>query len=125
MKLKLPSLKQDFSTTVNLWENVLFFLDYVETHILCLCRLIHQSFNKANIPLFFHSVALDPLYPSQCSWETFGYATGGGFNGDTEGLTPLRLSGQLNSLGCSVIFHQGDSVSMVKLIEQVRQRQTL
>lgn len=59
------------------------------------------------------------MYPSQCSWETFGYATGGGFNGDAEGLTPLRLSGQLNSLGCSVIFHQGDSVSMVKLIEQV------
>lgn len=68
-----------------------------------------------------HSIALDPLYPSQCSWETFGYATGGGFLHDAEGLTPLRLSGQLNSLGCSVVFHQGDSVSMVKLIEQVRQ----
>lgn len=65
------------------------------------------------------SIALDPLYPSQCSWETFGYATGGGINGDTEGLSPLRLSGQLNSLGCAVTFHQGDSVSMVKLIEQV------
>lgn len=70
---------------------------------------------------FLHSIALDPLYPSQCSWETFGYATGGGFHHDAEGLTPLRLSGQLNSLGCSVVFHQGDSVSMVKLIEQVRQ----
>ncbi|XP_040885314.1 transmembrane protein 94-like [Toxotes jaculatrix] len=35
-------------------------------------------------------------------------------------LSPLRLSGQLNSLGCSVIFHQGESVSMVKLIEQAR-----
>ncbi|XP_040885348.1 transmembrane protein 94-like [Toxotes jaculatrix] len=66
------------------------------------------------------SIALDPLYPSQCLWETFGYATGGGFNGDAEGLSPLRLSGQLNSLGCSVTFHQGESVSMVKLIEQAR-----
>ncbi|KAA8581048.1 hypothetical protein FQN60_002629, partial [Etheostoma spectabile] len=64
-------------------------------------------------------IALDPLYPSQCSWETFGYATGGGFNDrDADGLSPLRLSGQLNSLGCSVTFHQGESVSMVKLIEQ-------
>uniref|UniRef100_A0A3Q1JHR4 Cation-transporting P-type ATPase C-terminal domain-containing protein n=1 Tax=Anabas testudineus TaxID=64144 RepID=A0A3Q1JHR4_ANATE len=66
------------------------------------------------------SIALDPLYPSQCSWETFGYATGGGFNSDTEGLSPLRLSGKLNSLGCSVTFHQGESVSMIKLIEQAR-----
>ncbi|XP_036066959.1 transmembrane protein 94-like [Oryzias melastigma] len=65
-------------------------------------------------------LALDPLYPSQCSWETFGYATGGGFSRDAEGLSPLKLSGQLNSLGCSVSFHQGDSVSMVKLIEQAR-----
>ncbi|CAF90400.1 unnamed protein product, partial [Tetraodon nigroviridis] len=82
-----------------------------------------SSANFRNSRLFLQSdvsIALDPLYPSQCSWETFGYATGGGFNGDTEGLTPLRLSGQLNSLGCSVIFHQGDSVSMVKLIEQAR-----
>ena len=67
------------------------------------------------------SIALDPLYPSQCSWETFGYATGGGFTDrEAEGLSPLRLSGQLNSLGCSVTFHQGESVSIVKLIEQVR-----
>ncbi|XP_074519033.1 transmembrane protein 94 isoform X2 [Halichoeres trimaculatus] len=78
--------------------------------------------NFRNSRLFLQSdvsIALDPLYPSQCSWETFGYATGG-FNGDVEGLTPLRLSGQLNSLGCSVTFHQGESVSMVKLIEQAR-----
>nr|XP_046232691.1 transmembrane protein 94 isoform X5 [Scatophagus argus] len=79
--------------------------------------------NFRNSRLFLQSdvsIALDPLYPSQCSWETFGYATGGGFNGDAEGLSPLRLSGQLNSLGCSVTFHQGESVSMVKLIEQAR-----
>ncbi|XP_041671113.1 transmembrane protein 94 isoform X3 [Cheilinus undulatus] len=79
--------------------------------------------NFRNSRLFLQSdvsIALDPLYPSQCSWETFGYATGGGFNGEVEGLTPLRLSGQLNSLGCSVTFHQGESVSMVKLIEQAR-----
>ncbi|KAM9716297.1 transmembrane protein 94 isoform 2-T2 [Menidia menidia] len=82
-----------------------------------------SSANFRNNCLFLQSdlsIALDPLYPSQCSWETFGYATGGGFNGDIEGLSPLRLSGQLNSLGCSVSFHQGDSVSIVKLVEQAR-----
>ncbi|XP_039990740.1 transmembrane protein 94 isoform X3 [Xiphias gladius] len=82
-----------------------------------------SSANFRNSRLFLQSdisIALDPLYPSQCSWETFGYATGGGFNGDAEGLSPLRLSGQLNSLGCSVTFHLGESVSIVKLIEQAR-----
>ncbi|XP_056285010.1 transmembrane protein 94 isoform X2 [Pseudoliparis swirei] len=83
-----------------------------------------SSANFRNSRLFLQSdlsIALDPLYPSQCSWETFGYSTGGGFTGrDAEGLSPLRLSGQLNSLGCSVTFHQGESVSMVKLIEQAR-----
>uniref|UniRef100_A0A665X4I4 Cation-transporting P-type ATPase C-terminal domain-containing protein n=1 Tax=Echeneis naucrates TaxID=173247 RepID=A0A665X4I4_ECHNA len=82
-----------------------------------------SSANFRNTRLFLQSnlsIALDPLYPSQCSWETFGYATGGGFTGGTEGLSPLRLSGQLNSLGCSVTFHQGESVSIVKLIEQAR-----
>ncbi|XP_076007967.1 transmembrane protein 94 isoform X2 [Genypterus blacodes] len=79
--------------------------------------------NFRNSRLFLQSnlsISLDPLYPSRCSWETFGYATGGGFNGEGEGLSPMRLSGQLNSLGCSVTFHQGESVSMVKLIEQAR-----
>ncbi|KAM9425394.1 transmembrane protein 94 [Pholidichthys leucotaenia] len=82
-----------------------------------------SSSNFRNGRLFLQSdvsIALDPLYPSQCSWETFGYATGGGFNGEADGLSPLRLSGQLNSMGCSVTFHQGESVSMVKLIEQAR-----
>ena len=74
--------------------------------------------NKTTCPS--PSIALDPLYPSRCSWETFGYATGAGLNGEVEGLSPLSLSGQLNTLACSVTFHQGESVSMVKLIEQVR-----
>uniref|UniRef100_A0A1A7WVD5 KIAA0195 n=1 Tax=Iconisemion striatum TaxID=60296 RepID=A0A1A7WVD5_9TELE len=82
-----------------------------------------SSANFRNSRLFLQSdlsISLDPLYPSQCSWETFGYATGGRPSEDIEGLSPLMLSGQLNSLGCSVCFHQGDSVSMVKLIEQAR-----
>ncbi|XP_072311637.1 transmembrane protein 94 isoform X2 [Eucyclogobius newberryi] len=82
-----------------------------------------SSANFRNSRLFLQSdlsISLDPLYPSQCSWETFGYATGGGFSGELEGLSPLRLSGQLNSLGCSVSFHRGESVSMVRLIEQAR-----
>uniref|UniRef100_A0A3P8Z9Y8 Transmembrane protein 94 n=1 Tax=Esox lucius TaxID=8010 RepID=A0A3P8Z9Y8_ESOLU len=82
-----------------------------------------SSANFRNSCLFLQSdlsIALDPLYPSRCSWETFGYATGAGLNGVAEGLSPLRLSGQLNTLACSVTFHQGESVSMVKLIEQAR-----
>ncbi|KAJ8399770.1 hypothetical protein AAFF_G00408750 [Aldrovandia affinis] len=82
-----------------------------------------SSANFRNSCLFLQSdlsIALDPLYPSRCSWETFGYATSSGMNGDDEGLSPMGLSGQLNSLACSVTFHQGESVSMVKLIEQAR-----
>uniref|UniRef100_A0A8C7VPM5 Transmembrane protein 94 n=1 Tax=Oncorhynchus mykiss TaxID=8022 RepID=A0A8C7VPM5_ONCMY len=82
-----------------------------------------SSANFRNSCLFLQSdlsIALDPLYPSRCSWETFGYATGAGLNGEVEGLSPLSLSGQLNTLACSVTFHQGESVSMVKLIEQAR-----
>ncbi|KAL0984076.1 hypothetical protein UPYG_G00136750 [Umbra pygmaea] len=82
-----------------------------------------SSANFRNSCLFLQSdlsIALDPLYPSRCSWETFGYATGAGLSGEVDGLSPLSLSGQLNSLACSVTFHQGESVSMVKLIEQAR-----
>ncbi|XP_036398079.1 transmembrane protein 94 isoform X2 [Megalops cyprinoides] len=82
-----------------------------------------SSANFRNSCLFLQSdvsIALDPLYPSRCSWETFGYAASSGMNGEGEGLSPLGLSGQLNSLACSVTFHQGESVSMVKLIEQAR-----
>ncbi|CAL9699644.1 unnamed protein product [Knipowitschia caucasica] len=82
-----------------------------------------SSANFRNSRLFLQSnlsISLDPLYPSQCSWETFRYATGGAFSEELEGLSPLRLSGQLNSLGCSVSFHRGESVSMVRLIEQAR-----
>ncbi|KAJ8363626.1 hypothetical protein SKAU_G00124570 [Synaphobranchus kaupii] len=82
-----------------------------------------SSANFRNSCLFLQSdlsIALDPLYPSRCSWETFGYATNSGMNGDDEVLSPMGLSGQLNSLACSVTFHQGESVSMVKLIEQAR-----
>lgn len=66
------------------------------------------------------SIALDPLYPSRCSWETFGYVTSGGLNDYSDGLSPLGLSGRLSALACSVTFHQGESVSLVKLIEQVK-----
>ncbi|XP_077595653.1 transmembrane protein 94 [Stigmatopora nigra] len=79
--------------------------------------------NFRNSQLFLQSdlsIALDPLYPSQCSWETLSYATKGAFNRCTEVISPLRLSGQLNCLGCAVTFHQGESVSMTKLIEQAR-----
>ncbi|XP_063077900.1 transmembrane protein 94 isoform X2 [Engraulis encrasicolus] len=82
-----------------------------------------SSANFRNSCLFLQSdlsIALDPLYPSRCSWETFGYATSCTVTDNSEGLSPLSLSGQLNSLGCSVTFHQGESVSMVKLIEQAR-----
>ncbi|XP_029456392.1 transmembrane protein 94 isoform X2 [Rhinatrema bivittatum] len=66
------------------------------------------------------SIALDPLYPSRCSWETFGYATSSAMAQDTDGLSPLQLSGQLNSLPCSVSFRQEESVGIIRLIEQAR-----
>ncbi|XP_062858998.1 transmembrane protein 94 isoform X2 [Trichomycterus rosablanca] len=82
-----------------------------------------SSANYRNSCLFLQSdlsISLNPLYPSRCSWETFGYGTGCGVNEEWEELTPLRLSARLNSLGCSVSLHQGESFSMVKLIEQAR-----
>ncbi|XP_023646960.1 transmembrane protein 94 isoform X2 [Paramormyrops kingsleyae] len=82
-----------------------------------------SSANFRNSCLFLQSdvsIALDPLYPSRCSWETFGYAASGGLNDYSDGLSPLGLSGRLNALACSVTFHQGESVSLVKLIEQAR-----
>lgn len=36
-------------------------------------------------------------------------------------LTPLQLSGQLNSLPCSMSFRQEESTSIIRLIEQVSQ----
>lgn len=84
-------------------------------------RVLYASFefNFGNPLSVCFSISLDPLYPSRCSWETFGYAAGCGLNGDCDELSPLGLSARLNSLACSMSFHQGESVSMVKLIEQV------
>lgn len=65
------------------------------------------------------SIALDPLYPSRCSWETFGYATSTSMAQASDGLSPLQLSGQLNSLPCSLTFRQEETISIIRLIEQV------
>lgn len=73
--------------------------------------------------VFGCSISLDPLYPSRCSWETFSYASGCGMGEEREELSPLSLGSRLNSLGCSVSFHHGESVSIVKLIEQVSHTQ--
>ncbi|XP_072882691.1 transmembrane protein 94-like [Hemitrygon akajei] len=81
-----------------------------------------SSANFRNNCLFLQSdigVAMDPLYPSRCSWETFGYATSANVSFDSEELSPLQLSGLLNSLPCSIFFHQEESISIIKLIEQV------
>ncbi|XP_038597863.1 transmembrane protein 94 isoform X1 [Tachyglossus aculeatus] len=66
------------------------------------------------------SIALDPLYPSRCSWETFGYATSTSMAQASDGLSPLQLSGQLNSLACSMALSQEESCSIIRLIEQAR-----
>lgn len=70
-------------------------------------------------PPALHSIALDPLYPSRCSWETFGYATSTSMAQAPDGLSPLRLSGHLNSLPCSLTFRQEETISIIRLIEQV------
>lgn len=38
----------------------------------------------------------------------------------SDGLSPLQLSGQLNSLPCSLTFRQEETISIIRLIEQVR-----
>ncbi|XP_053938904.1 transmembrane protein 94 isoform X2 [Cuculus canorus] len=82
-----------------------------------------SSANLRNSCLFLQSdisIALDPLYPSRCSWETFGYATSTTMTHALDELTPLQLSGQLNSLSCSMSFRQEESTSIIRLIEQAR-----
>ncbi|OXB56250.1 hypothetical protein ASZ78_006433 [Callipepla squamata] len=82
-----------------------------------------SSANLRNSCLFLQSdisIALDPLYPSRCSWETFGYATSTTMTHASDELTPLQLSGQLNSLPCSMSFRQEESTSIIRLIEQAR-----
>nr|XP_031324931.1 transmembrane protein 94 isoform X1 [Camelus dromedarius] len=82
-----------------------------------------SSANLRNSCLFLQSdisIALDPLYPSRCSWETFGYATSTSMAQASDGLAPLQLSGQLNSLPCSLTFRQEETISIIRLIEQAR-----
>lgn len=82
-----------------------------------------SSANLRNSCLFLQSdisIALDPLYPSRCSWETFGYATSTSMAQASDGLSPLQLSGQLNSLPCSLTFRQEETISVIRLIEQAR-----
>lgn len=74
------------------------------------------------LPPSLLSIALDPLYPSRCSWETFGYATSTNMAQASDGLSPLQLSGQLNSLPCSLAFRQEETISIIRLIEQVGAR---
>ena len=40
----------------------------------------------------------------------------------SDGLSPLQLSGQLNSLPCSLTFRQEETISIIRLIEQVGAR---
>nr|XP_054393312.1 transmembrane protein 94 isoform X11 [Pongo abelii] len=71
-------------------------------------------------PVWGWGIALDPLYPSRCSWETFGYATSTSMAQASDGPSPLQLSGQLNSLPCSLTFRQEETISIIRLIEQAR-----
>lgn len=82
----------------------------------------HASADGYASPRTLSSIALDPLYPSRCSWETFGYATSTSMAQASDGLSPLQLSGQLNSLPCSLTFRQEETISVIRLIEQVGPR---
>ncbi|XP_058029997.1 transmembrane protein 94 isoform X4 [Ahaetulla prasina] len=82
-----------------------------------------SSANLRNNCLFLQSdisIALDPLYPSRCSWETFGYATSTNLTHISDELTPLQLSGQLNSLSCSLSICPEETIGIIRLIEQAR-----
>uniref|UniRef100_A0A8C5QNL3 Transmembrane protein 94 n=1 Tax=Leptobrachium leishanense TaxID=445787 RepID=A0A8C5QNL3_9ANUR len=82
-----------------------------------------SSANTRNIGLYLQSdisVSLDPLYPSRCSWEMFGYLSGPLRTTTTEKPSPLQLSTALNSLPCSMSFRQEECVGIIRLIEQAR-----
>ncbi|XP_044155943.1 transmembrane protein 94 isoform X1 [Bufo gargarizans] len=66
------------------------------------------------------SISLDPLFPSRCTWEMFGYVSGPLRTNASEGVSPLHLSAALNGLPCSISFRQEESVSIIRLIEQAR-----
>ncbi|KAM8947320.1 transmembrane protein 94 [Pelodytes ibericus] len=66
------------------------------------------------------SISLDPLHPSRCSWEMFGYVSGPLRTATTESISPLQLSAALNSLPCSISFRQEECVGIIRLIEQAR-----
>ncbi|XP_068119528.1 endoplasmic reticulum magnesium-transporting P-type ATPase isoform X2 [Hyperolius riggenbachi] len=66
------------------------------------------------------SISLDPLFPSRCSWETFGYVSGPLRTNTSEDVSPLHLSSALNGLACSMSFKQEESVRIIRLIEQAR-----
>ncbi|CAH2302414.1 transmembrane 94 isoform X1 [Pelobates cultripes] len=82
-----------------------------------------SSANIRNSGLYLQSdisISLDPLYPSRCSWEMFGYVSGTLRTTATEKLAPLQLSSALNSLPCSMSFRQEECVGLIRLIEQAR-----
>ncbi|KAM9296341.1 transmembrane protein 94 [Gastrophryne carolinensis] len=82
-----------------------------------------SSASFRNSSLFLRSdisISLDPLFPSRCSWEMFGYVGGPIRTNSSEELSPLHLSAALNSLACSMSFKKEDSVSIIRLIEQAR-----
>ncbi|KAG8446140.1 hypothetical protein GDO86_013849 [Hymenochirus boettgeri] len=66
------------------------------------------------------SICLDPLFPSRCSWEMFGYVRDPLQTTASEELSPLHLSAALNSLPCSISFRQEECVGIIRLIEQAR-----
>ncbi|CAJ0950413.1 unnamed protein product [Ranitomeya imitator] len=66
------------------------------------------------------SISLDPLFPSRCSWEMFGYVSDSLRANTSEEFSPLHLSAELNSLPCSLSFRREESVSIIRLIEQAR-----
>ncbi|XP_018417051.1 PREDICTED: transmembrane protein 94 isoform X1 [Nanorana parkeri] len=82
-----------------------------------------SSANFRNSDLFLQSdisISLDPLFPSRCSWEMFGYVSGPLMTNISEDPSPLHLSAALTSLACSMSFRNEDSVSIIRLIEQAR-----
>ncbi|KAM5127497.1 transmembrane protein 94-like, partial [Mantella aurantiaca] len=78
-----------------------------------------SSANVRNSGLFLQSdisISLDPLFPSRCSWEMFGYSGGR----SSESHDPQHLSASLTSLACSMSFRKEESVSIIRLIQQAR-----
>uniref|UniRef100_UPI00358ED6AC endoplasmic reticulum magnesium-transporting P-type ATPase isoform X1 n=1 Tax=Myxine glutinosa TaxID=7769 RepID=UPI00358ED6AC len=92
-----------------------------------------SSANDKNSHVFLQSnvsLALDPLYPSRCTWDGFSCGRSANINMTAAAtataveviengvVDPLHISAMLNSLPCSMSFQNEKNMSLIKLVKQ-------